>query len=82
METNPLCWLLLFFPVVDPIKFIDIFSKMAYSLLSEMHSWLHKLTPCFGEAERGKRVLRLAAIVSYTLRWWVNFNCMRPVNTL
>lgn len=55
---------------------------MAFSLLSEMHSWLHKLNPSFGEAEKGKRVLRLAAIVSYTLRWRVNLNCMRPCQHL
>lgn len=67
METNSLCWLLLFFPVVDSVKFINSFSKMAFSLLSEMHSWLHKLNPSLGEAGRGKRVLRLEATFSYTL---------------
>lgn len=55
---------------------------MAFSLLSEMHSWLHKLNPSLGEAGRGKRVLRLEAIVSYTLRWRVNLNCMRPYQHL
>lgn len=55
---------------------------MAFSLLGEMDSWLHKLNPSFGEAERSKRVLRLEAIISYTLCWRVNLNCMRPCQHL